>query len=177
MSIPPGYIYIASLLPYFLLPSAFVYGFLAVGQHYFDTHIPSWIIAIISLIARPTLFYGQGRYRIWRNKKEAAAHGAVLLPRVLESPSAIVNKAVQSVKNGYPLGIFDEWAKEYGNAYRLGLLSEGVVLTTEPEHIKVAILSFGLKCFSSWYDYRLFSRPSLNPLKKDQYSAIKCNPY
>jgi len=139
MSLSPGYIYLARLLPHFLLPSVLVYACLTIAQHHFDTSIPSWITAILSLTTRPVLFFGQQRYRRWLHEKAAAAHGAILLPRVLESPSVIVNKAVESTKNGYPGGIFAEWAKEYGHTYQLDLLTNSIMLTTEPEHIKVTI--------------------------------------
>jgi len=102
MELAPGLKYTARLVPHFLIPSALIYTFLTVGQHHFDTRLPPWIVALLTIIARPVFFFLLRPYKRWNDKRTAAALGAVLPPLVQETPLTIMKEAAESTKSGFP---------------------------------------------------------------------------
>ena len=98
----PGQKYVLDLLPTFLIPSVLVYASLTVSKNQFDVDIPSWIVAILTIIARPVLFLAEMRYKRWADHRAAAAHGAVLPTDVPLSPWKIIAGIEASIESGYP---------------------------------------------------------------------------
>ncbi|KDR74319.1 hypothetical protein GALMADRAFT_227391 [Galerina marginata CBS 339.88] len=139
MELPPGPVYLLRLFPYFALPSTATYFALRLWQSQATFSIPSWIIIVISVFARPIIFFFQRYYSGWVDKRAALAHGAVLAPCMEESPLAIISEVVKGF-NGYPGEAMFRWSKKYGNSVQFSLGSSTTLSTIEPEHVK-AILS------------------------------------
>ncbi|PPQ86768.1 hypothetical protein CVT25_012413 [Psilocybe cyanescens] len=104
MGLPPGFFYALRLLPYFTIPSLIVFYSFKLLQAYYAaaTIIPTWIIILVAVTARPALFYLNWYYRIWSNQRMAAANGAVLAPHIKESALKIIPELIQSNSTGYP---------------------------------------------------------------------------
>jgi len=102
MALSPGLKFVVGLLPTFLIPSALVYASLTVSKNQFGVNIPSWIVAILTIIARPVLFLAGMRYKRWADQRAAAAHGAVLPTDVPISPWKVIAESEASIESGYP---------------------------------------------------------------------------
>ncbi|KAF8960252.1 cytochrome P450 [Flammula alnicola] len=147
MELPPGLVYLLRLFPYFAIPSAAVYFCLRLTQEYQPSFgIPSWLVIVASVLARPLLFTFNFYYAKWANKRAAAAHGARLPPVIQESSFSVIPKMASSTRNGYPSDMMFQWSQTYGNTFQLELLNTTLVVTTEPKHIK-AILAMQFDAF------------------------------
>jgi len=102
MALSPGLKFVVGLLPTFLIPSALVYASLTVSKNQFGVSIPSWIVVILTIVARPVLFLAGMRYKRWADQRAAAAHGAVLPSDMLLSPWKVLVESEASIESGYP---------------------------------------------------------------------------
>ena len=101
MEHPPGLVYLFRRLHFFLLPPIAVYLAFNLGKQYLGLCIPTWIIVVSTLLARPALSFGHNQYKDLNDKRAAAALGAVLPPHVQESSFTVARKAVNSL-DGFP---------------------------------------------------------------------------
>ncbi|KAG7089169.1 hypothetical protein E1B28_010873 [Marasmius oreades] len=89
-------------------------------------------------------------------KRDAAARGAVLVPRVRQSSRSIVKDILKSFQSGYIAEVFDDWRETYGNTYFLKIFSDKRILTLEPLHMKAVLATQfdefvkGSLLFSQW---------------------------
>jgi len=102
MSLPPGPAYLLNLAPYFALPSVAVYCLFASAHKFLDINTPRWLVFILTLFARPGLFFLRCRYEKWRNERAAAALGAVLPPHVTDSPFSVVSRVLARLQDSFP---------------------------------------------------------------------------
>lgn len=104
MELPPGFFYTLGLVPYFIIPSVLVfYSFrLLQAYHLAAALIPTWAIVIVAIIARPVFFYVGWYYKVWADRRTAAANGAVLAPHIKESAFEIIPELISSNSTGYP---------------------------------------------------------------------------
>ena len=102
LKLQPGPVYVLSLLPKFIIPSATVYLSLRILQERFHLGIPFSLIFGATALARPLLFILTRYYMIWANNRAAIANGAVLPPQVRESTFSIISSMRKSVQSGYP---------------------------------------------------------------------------
>ena len=102
-NLPPGAQYLLRKLPRFAIPSIATYITLSLLQNQFDPsrRIPTWVVITLAVLARPLIFLAALYYKPWADERAAAAHGAVLAPRVNLGPFSVVKELVEGVK-GYP---------------------------------------------------------------------------
>jgi hypothetical protein len=80
MALPPGIIYLGHNLHYLVIPPACVYTINLLIEEAFGFHVPGWLIIVASVLAFPIAFTAIVFYKLHVDKREAAAHGAVLPP-------------------------------------------------------------------------------------------------
>ncbi|THV01189.1 cytochrome P450 [Dendrothele bispora CBS 962.96] len=113
MAIPPG----IELIFKDILPNAFKLPFVTflllklLQQSPFGVNLPTWA---------------------W---KEAAARGAILVPRVKGGIFELIGK----IRNGYMAEGFFEWSRRYGQTYIFSIFGVDRIMTMEPEHIKAIL--------------------------------------
>ncbi|TFK35054.1 cytochrome P450 monooxygenase pc-3 [Crucibulum laeve] len=142
MELPPGPVYLARLLPFFLLPTVLIYGSLKVLHDQGIVSFPTWAIVLLCVVSRPVLFVVGRFYKRFQDRRAAAAVGAVIAPHVEGNyPGGLDLMAamIKSLKTGYPGDVFDEWRIKYGNTYLLRLPLEERVMTFEPEYVKAIL--------------------------------------
>ncbi|KAH7930329.1 cytochrome P450 [Leucogyrophana mollusca] len=150
MEIPPGIVYLAQTLPRFLLPAALVYCTVRLLQAVLGISIPEGLHIPAYLLSLPLAFTTRVLYTEYNDKRQAAAQGAVLAPRVHSRwPGGldILARSVGNFKNGY---MGDNMAKEieiHGTTVIVRTLFENRIFTTEPENIK-AILATKFNSFA-----------------------------
>lgn len=102
MDLPPGLVYLLRNLPYFAIPSAVTYASVKVLLHQTNISLSTLVVVLFSLLARPILFLCNIYYSEWADKRAAAAHGAVIAPKVDDPLLSIVSKMAESFRGGYP---------------------------------------------------------------------------
>ncbi|KDR66458.1 hypothetical protein GALMADRAFT_259236 [Galerina marginata CBS 339.88] len=139
MTLPPGVGYLLRLIPRFAIPSAIAYFSLKLLQRQQEIEISNWIVIPIALLARPALFFFNKFYSRRVNKRKAAANGAVLAPSLQLSASRIMSMLGDAIRTGFPAKVFWDWSKEYGNVYQVDLVTNQILYTTEPDHVKAVL--------------------------------------
>ena len=104
MSLPPGVRYVLQAIPSFVLPSTVVYLCLKFLQHQTELKIASWLVAFLTVLAKPVSLLLNKFYTRFRDQRAAAANDAILPPTVSGNPLAVISKLVESIENGYPGG-------------------------------------------------------------------------
>ncbi|PPQ95842.1 hypothetical protein CVT26_015972 [Gymnopilus dilepis] len=139
MSLPPGVRYVLQAIPSFVLPSTVVYLCLKFLQHQTELKLASWLVAFLTVLAKPVSLLVNKFYTRLRDQRAAAANDAILPPTVSGNPLAVISKLVESIENGYPGDVFLEWAEEYGTVFQVDLLTNKFLHTLEPEHVKAIL--------------------------------------
>ncbi|KAF9523245.1 cytochrome P450 monooxygenase pc-3 [Crepidotus variabilis] len=125
MAIPPGIIFILSVLPFLLVPPTLTYGVLRIIN--------------VSTPTPPSTFYKEHT-----DKQKAASLNAHLIPRVPRDSFdffgyKLTKGLVKNAKMNYISEAFRLWAKEYGPVFQIELLADTRIFTTEPDHIKALL--------------------------------------
>jgi hypothetical protein len=106
MTIPPGLAYLARVLPLILIPPCVVYGILnIISRDYLEIGIPEWLALVVSVFSLPIVLCVSALHTNYRNRREAAARGAVLAPLVKDRwPGGLSTLAtiLRNFKSGYP---------------------------------------------------------------------------
>ncbi|KAF8996816.1 cytochrome P450 monooxygenase pc-3 [Cyathus striatus] len=142
MAISPGLVFLARLLPAYVLTFIAVYAFLSILARNGLNDLPHWAIITYSLLARPLYVTAYGYYSDFRDARKAASVGAAVIPTVhVKWPDSIntMRKFLANMKDGYPGDLHIEWTAKYGNTYQLLLPFEKRVFTFEPDHIKALL--------------------------------------
>lgn len=122
MALPPGIAYIGRHLHYLVGPPTFVYVVVRVANELFDVHTPLWLSILASLLAFPIALTLWVQYNLYIDTTEAAAHGAVLPPRLPDTSIGGLKTLTTSVaqfKTGYIGEIFDGPFEELGKTINL----------------------------------------------------------
>ncbi|THV01186.1 cytochrome P450 monooxygenase pc-2 [Dendrothele bispora CBS 962.96] len=137
MATPPG----IDLIFKDVLPNAFKLPFITflllklLQQSPFGVNLPTWAWVAALVSVHPANWIVSTLYSTPRVKKEAAARGAMLVPRVKGSSLELIGK----VRNGYMAEGFFEWSKQYGQTYTFWIFGVDRIMTMEPEHIKAIL--------------------------------------
>ncbi|KAG6830203.1 hypothetical protein H0H92_001790 [Tricholoma furcatifolium] len=172
MPLPPGPAYLANRLPSLVLPLISVYVAQRLLHTFLRIDLPNWAVIVSTILAIPIGLLLKVSYNDFINRRQAAALGAVLPPRVEDKYPAGLGLLIQSIKNlktGYPGENFDDWSQKYGNTFNLRVLFEDRIFTAEPDYIK-AILSTQFDAFEKgtgvfnsdgemWKFHRAMTRP------------------
>jgi len=102
MEVPPGPVYAIRILLRALPVSIAGYGIFSLLANYSGVAAPRWSLIVMSLMAYPTVSFIMEKWKAYRNQVNAAAHGAVLAPRVLTGGFAIREALIKSIQSGYP---------------------------------------------------------------------------
>jgi hypothetical protein len=99
MDLPPGPLYLLRLLLGNVPMTLTWYGVLRLLLHYGGVAFPTWLVIGIALPIQPVTAIC---WRKYRNRSEAAAHGAVLVKDVQGGSFALVQAMAKALESGYP---------------------------------------------------------------------------
>jgi hypothetical protein len=106
MSLPPGPLFLLRLALQNLPTSIALYGGSRLAVFYLGVATPVWLTIITALSAQLILLAVMSHWRAYRNRSDAVANGAVLVPQVQDSGLSTISAMVESLKSGYPGGCF-----------------------------------------------------------------------
>ncbi|KAK0499418.1 cytochrome P450 monooxygenase pc-3 [Armillaria luteobubalina] len=139
MAVPPGITFLTrSFLPLLSFGVLVYWAFDGIQRRAALSGTP-WVRLAAAVITPPLVYVCRSSFATFKNRRDAAAMGAVMVPAVQESFFSIVRGIRYSIKSGYPGDIYLKWSTEYGNTFILDLFSERQVVTTEPGHIKAVL--------------------------------------
>ncbi|KAG0698023.1 cytochrome P450 monooxygenase pc-3 [Suillus ampliporus] len=157
MEVPPGFIFLAQIIPRVILLPAVAFG---ASGFVLGNAIPRWLRISACLLAPHAAVYLKTLVVRYSNQRQAKIRGAVLAPRVQNSWPAgidILLKLLDDLKRGYMGEPYVKMSQEYGHTFRLRMLFEDKIVTAEPEHIK-SILSTQFNSFGkgsvSWDQFQ-----------------------
>lgn len=147
MELPPGIVFIVYNLPRILLPPALAYSGIRIWDIVFAIPFPEWLRIPLYLFSLPLALTCSVFYADWRDRRQAALHGAVLAPRATSRwPGGLDTLArnVQNFRSGYmgmskwticlssfahrlPGEILEEQCKEHGQTVNIRVLFENRV--------------------------------------------------
>ena len=105
MDIPPGFVFLAQVVPRLLLLPAAVFW---VSKSLFGDAIPQWFQVSAGLLAFPAFVYVNSIVLRYHHQRQAKLRGAVLAPSVTNRWPAGIDRLVEfldSLKHGY-MGLF-----------------------------------------------------------------------
>lgn len=102
MALPPGPVYLLRLLPSFVIPSLAVYIFLRFLEATHDIIFPKCLAIPAITLAKPILFFATRYYWKLKDRRNASAKNAILVPYVQNSVYSTIVKLVESIRSGYP---------------------------------------------------------------------------
>ncbi|KAG2139719.1 cytochrome P450 [Suillus clintonianus] len=144
MELPPGIIYLISCLPQLLLPPAVVYGLNRICDFAFSVSLPGWSQIPAYLLSFPAIFTCSVLAANYRDRRQAAMHGAVLAPKFPSKwPGGldILAALVKNFKVGYMGDLMEEQCNEIGHTFNMRVLFENRIFTDEPEYTKAILAS------------------------------------
>lgn len=150
IELPPGIIYLISCLPQLLLPPAIVYGLNRISDFALGVSLPGWYQIPLCLLSFPVAFTCSMLAANYRDRRQAALHGAVLPPMFPSKwPGGldVLAALVRNFKGGYMGELMDEQCKTLGHTFNMRILFENRMFTAEPEYIK-AILATKFTSFA-----------------------------
>jgi hypothetical protein len=149
MLLPPGIRHIVLSLPRLLTPPALVYTLRFLSRACLHYEVPTWAFVVASLLSLPVALAGTIYYNEFAIRRDAAANGAVLAPKVEDwSPGGLKSMAasVSNFKVGYPGkscipnmnclvksfvsnkgDMLDRWTQIYGPTVHIRILFESRV--------------------------------------------------
>ncbi|KAJ3573840.1 hypothetical protein NP233_g2179 [Leucocoprinus birnbaumii] len=139
MGISPGFVFIGRSLAQFLLPCVITFGTLVVITDRLAISFPRPIFVLFSVIPRLTYLFVKPSIDNRRNSKTAKTLGAILPPHIDVRSSEVASKLVANLKTGYPVELFNEWTRQFGQTYRFTVGLDERYFTTEPDHVKAVL--------------------------------------
>ncbi|KAF9547694.1 cytochrome P450 monooxygenase pc-2 [Agrocybe pediades] len=141
MEIPPGLVYLSKRLPSYAILSTFVYLALhwARNSNVFGFGLPSWVEIVISILARPVFLAWKSVYRGYKDSWTAATLGAEIPPYVGQSIYTTLREWQRMVEKGYPAEVLSRWTRKHGDVLLVPTLSDTVLVTDEPSHVKAIL--------------------------------------
>ncbi|KAK6984008.1 cytochrome P450 [Favolaschia claudopus] len=162
MSLPPGIRYLLNLLPTLLTPPFTVYFAKWFAETYLNLQISRMLVVPLCFFSFPIVFTARVQYSLWKDRRAAASHGAVL-PSTIPAWWGGIDLLIAAVKtqaSQYPGEGLAILAKSLGNIYNLRILFKDMFFTFEPEHVKI-ILATEANSFEKGEDLRVIFQPLL----------------
>lgn len=144
MELPPGIVYLTSCLPQLLFPPAVVYGLNRICNFAFGVSLLGWSQIPAYVLSFPVLFSCSVLAAKYRDRRQAAIHGAVLPPKFPSRwPGSldILAASLQNFKIGYMGDLMEEQCSTLGHTFNMRILFENRIFTAEPEYIKAILAS------------------------------------
>ncbi|THV01192.1 cytochrome P450 [Dendrothele bispora CBS 962.96] len=191
LTVPPGIeALIRDILPKVFKLPALSFLLLKLAQKC-GVNLPDWAWMVTLISVHPIAWLGTTFYNQHRQRREAAAKGAILVPRVKGSSFQLKKK----MGAGYVCEEFFEWGKEYGQTYVLPMFGTETLMTMEPEHIKAMLATqfddfykgevivdhfnslLGSGVFNSdgdmWKFHRGMTRPFFSKIRTSDYDVFE----
>ncbi|KAF7367008.1 Cytochrome P450 [Mycena sanguinolenta] len=161
MDLPPGLVLLASFLPPLLAPPILTGLLLVFLKEFCSVTTPLWASSILCILSLPVASTLQIQYGEYIHRRDAAAHGAVLVPQVESGFGGIsmVVHVVRDLVTGYPGQVMGQRCDEIGNTYGFRIGFKTRIFTCEPQYIKAMLATQ----FSSFEKGAAF-RDVFNPL-------------
>ncbi|KAJ7877853.1 cytochrome P450 [Mycena leptocephala] len=148
LDIPPGLIFLGSLLPPLLYPPIFTFLLVVLLREFYSVSVPTWATTILCVLSIPVALTLQVQHRDYVNRRDAAAHGAILPP---ELESSFGGRA--RPRDWVPGQLLAQRCDDLGNTYGIRIGFKNRVFTCEPQYIK-AILSTQFTSFEKGQSFR-----------------------
>ncbi|KAF8206094.1 cytochrome P450 [Mycena galopus ATCC 62051] len=159
MPLPPGIVYLAKQLPRIFAPAFLVYCAKLVAQLRFGAVVPLWITALACVLSGPAVLTAIVQYSDYKDRRQAAAYGAVIPPSVPGSIGGI-HMLFTNMKDMYPGEGLPAIAQNLGYTLTVRFLFQNRIITAEPENIK-AILATEFDGFEKGLEFRSVMEPLL----------------
>ncbi|KAJ7327912.1 cytochrome P450 [Mycena albidolilacea] len=159
MSLPPGIVYLAKLLPRLLAPPLLVYGAKVLTELRSGIVIPTWATVLACVLSGPAVLTVVVQYNDHKNRRDAAANGAIL-PQALPGWIGGINMLFTNVADMYPGEGLAVIAPERGHTLTMRFLFQNRIITAEPENMK-AILATEFNSFEKGAEFRGLMEPLL----------------
>ncbi|KAJ7839867.1 cytochrome P450 [Mycena olivaceomarginata] len=165
MTPPPGIIYLSKQLPRILAPPLVVFCAKLVAELRFGIVVPAWLAALAYVLSGPAVLMVIVQYRDYQDRRQAAAHGAIMPPSV---PGYIggINMLFMKNEDMYPgeyTGACEPLvaaAENIGYTMTWRFLFQNRIMTAEPDNIK-AILATEFNSFEKGSEFRVMMEPLL----------------
>ncbi|KAG7089166.1 hypothetical protein E1B28_010871 [Marasmius oreades] len=154
MSLPPGPEFVLKQLPWISRRVIVVHLCLRALDYLEILPLSTTVNVLVSILVQALAIPGQPLWEDFKMKRDAAARGAVLVPRVRQSSRSIMKDIRKSSQSGYIA--YGDWGETYGNTYFLKVYSDKRMVTLEPPHIKAVLATQfnefvkGPLLFSQW---------------------------
>ncbi|KAF8332425.1 cytochrome P450 monooxygenase pc-1 [Amanita rubescens] len=108
----------------------------------FNAHVQTWVIILGSLSILPVATVIRLSLKEWKERREAAAMGAQVVPRVRGKWFGnldVLRRCKEAWDNGYPGDYLEDLFDEHGSVYNVYNMYSDLYLTISPEHIKLML--------------------------------------
>ncbi|PIL35071.1 cytochrome P450 [Ganoderma sinense ZZ0214-1] len=142
MGLPPGPRYLLRQVPQLALPPLLALGILRIFSANLSSSLPLFVRALAIALSCPLASIVLVQWRVWTNKRNAAAMGAVMPEEVahkLPGSLDLVLKMFETDKALYFTTDFFKYAEKYGNTFNFRVMFEDRFFTSEPEYIKTML--------------------------------------
>jgi hypothetical protein len=164
MELPPGPRYVIRIVFQALPTSLAAYAILRLVG-YLGVVTPVWSPLVVLLLAPPAVNFVMEYWRAYQDRVDAAAHGAMFVPRVSEGSAAITEKLVKNMHSGYPSACFIvkremsgvptryvgdvylPWREQYGETFALMTPPEPRVCVCHPDFTLCSIITMKVVTF------------------------------
>ncbi|KAF8125693.1 cytochrome P450 [Mycena galopus ATCC 62051] len=162
MTFPPGISYSLKFLPSIIAPLLGTYFLKWLSETYLNLHAPRWAFIPLCVFSFPLVFTTRVQYKVYSDRRAAAARGAVLPPTVPASVGGIdlVRNSMRNRGREFPGESLALLTKSLGNVFCLRILFENRFFTCEPEHLKI-LLATEFNSFEKGEDTRVIFEPLL----------------
>ncbi|KAJ6591285.1 cytochrome P450 [Mycena vulgaris] len=159
MTPPPGVLYLSRQLPRVLAPPILVFCVKLVAERRFGIVVPAWLAAVAYFLSGPAVLTVIVQWRDYQDRRQAAAHGAIMPPGV---PGYIggINMLFMKNEDMYPGEPLVDVAENIGYTMTWRFLFQNRIMTAEPDNIK-AILATEFNSFEKGPEFRMMMEPLL----------------
>ncbi|KAJ6563339.1 cytochrome P450 [Mycena vulgaris] len=162
MAFPPGIIHLSKVLPGVLAPAIGISFLKWLVETYLNVHASRWVFALVCLLSFPLALTFRVQYKLWVDRRAAAAYGAILPPALPSSIGGIdlIRTMVRQMAESYPGEPMALLEREFGHTYCMRVLFEDRFITSEPEYVKI-MLATQFSGFEKGEDTRAIFGPLL----------------
>ncbi|KAF8631756.1 hypothetical protein AX15_002212 [Amanita polypyramis BW_CC] len=138
----PGIRFIASGAVYFSAPAIGAASIQFLVDRIYNIHLPTWAVALGSFMTLPLGMYMRIFWKGWKDRRDAAAVGAQIVPKV--KGKKFGNFDVQQTMNkvwehGYLGDRFEDLFDSLGPLFNMYIMHDDLFFTSSPEHIKLML--------------------------------------
>lgn len=102
VDLPPGPLFLWRLALRHSPTTALWYGVLSLFVFYSAATTPTWLAIPVALFTQLVFIFVKGQLRVYRDKRDAEAKGAVMIPQIQKGGLATIAAMAKSAVSGYP---------------------------------------------------------------------------